>query len=173
MQADTACFTGHRPGKLPWGSDEDSPACRMMKLRLISAAFKACDDGFCRFISGMADGVDLIAAEAVLKLKEARPGVSLECALPYPGAGRNSRNRDRYDRVLAAADRVEVIAQSYSPGCLMRRNRYMVDNSARVIAVYGGGPGGTRATLDYAHKLGREVVLIDLRPKGNSENCGD
>ena len=34
------------------------------------------------FISGMAMGVDIFAAEAVLKLKEKYPQIKLECAIP-------------------------------------------------------------------------------------------
>ena len=30
----TCCFTGHRPEKLPWGSDESSPDCGLLKERL-------------------------------------------------------------------------------------------------------------------------------------------
>ena len=49
----------------------------------------------------------------------------------------------------------------YAPGCMQRRNRYMVDHSALVIAVYDGSAGGTRQTLEYAIRRG--VPFLDLR----------
>ena len=31
------CFTGHRPGKLPWGLNEEDPRCLELKRRLWDA----------------------------------------------------------------------------------------------------------------------------------------
>ena len=46
---------------------------------------------------------------------------------------------------------------------MMRRNRYMVDRSSRLIAVYNGVPkGGTFQTLAYAMKKGLTIHTIDL-----------
>ena len=36
-QAETCCFTGHRPDKLPWGVREDDPRCTDLKARLAAA----------------------------------------------------------------------------------------------------------------------------------------
>lgn len=42
-QSRTCCFTGHRPEKLPWGTDEGDPRCRMLKKKLYDAvAFELC-----------------------------------------------------------------------------------------------------------------------------------
>ena len=30
----SCCFSGYRPGKLPWGNDENDPRCRALKVRL-------------------------------------------------------------------------------------------------------------------------------------------
>ena len=40
-QATTCCFTGHRPDKLPWGTDETAENCLMLK-REIEQALDAC-----------------------------------------------------------------------------------------------------------------------------------
>ena len=65
----TACFTGHRPQNL--GINENSSGFRLFMedleytiLELVS--FK----GITTFISGMALGVDMYAAQTVLKIKE-------------------------------------------------------------------------------------------------------
>ena len=34
----TCCFTGHRPDKLPWGTDESDPRCLALKARLEAEA---------------------------------------------------------------------------------------------------------------------------------------
>lgn len=37
----------------------------------------------------------------------------------------------------------------------------MVDHSSKVIGVFTGAPGGTKETIEYAKKNGREVVAIN------------
>ena len=79
-QAETCCFTGHRPDKLPWGVREDDPRCTDLKARLAAALEAEYDAGTRHFICGMARGADLYFAEAVLALRERRSGVTLEAA---------------------------------------------------------------------------------------------
>ena len=55
----TCCFTGHRPNKLPWGSNEGDPRCLALKERLAREVEAAYDKGYRHFISGMALGCDL------------------------------------------------------------------------------------------------------------------
>ena len=58
-----ACFTGHRPEKLKrmqW----------LIKRDLKNEILRAMDDGINVFISGMARGVDIWAAEIVLSLRD-------------------------------------------------------------------------------------------------------
>ena len=45
---------------------------------------------------------------------------------------------------------------------MMRRNRYMVDNSTILIAAYGGKPGGTMNTLLYALRRGLEIIELPI-----------
>ena len=44
-QAETCCFTGHRPDKLPWGVREDDPRCTDLKARLAAALEAEYDAG--------------------------------------------------------------------------------------------------------------------------------
>ena len=80
--ANICCFTGHRPDKLPWGTDEKDPRCLRVKADIAAALEAAYADGYRHFISGMARGGDLYFAEAVLALREKYPDVLLECARP-------------------------------------------------------------------------------------------
>lgn len=41
------------------------------------------------------------------------------------------------------------------------RNKWMVDHSARVIAIYNGASGGTAKTIAYAEKNGVDVRRYD------------
>ena len=55
-----------------------------------------------------------------------------------------------------------MMQQSYTPGCMQRRNRYMVDHASLLIAVNDGARGGTRSTIEYAFKRGVNVLDIPL-----------
>ena len=159
----TCCFTGHRPAKLPWGSDERDPRCLALKRSMARELEGLYRRGVGHFISGMALGCDLYFAEAVLDLRERYP-VTLECALPFPGQAERWTEdcRRRWRAIVDSCDVETVVQDHYDKGCMLRRDRYMVDRSAVVLAVFDDSPGGTKYTLDYAARRQREVLLLDL-----------
>jgi len=162
----TCCFTGHRPDKLPWGTREDDPRCRALKDSLKEALERAYQAGCRHFICGMARGSDLYFAEAVLALRENYPEITLEGARPCEtqADGWPQSERNRYFGILDRCDYETLVQHHYDRGCMMRRNRYMVDRAARIIAVYDGVPqGGTAQTLLYALRKGLETDI--LRPE--------
>ena len=66
------CFTGHRPDKMEQGEKE-------IKLLLEKAIDEAIENGYVTFITGMAMGTDIWAAEIVLERgkKESRIALSM------------------------------------------------------------------------------------------------
>lgn len=160
----TCCFTGHRPDKLPWRDDEWDPRCLELKQRLADALEAAYEKGMRHFICGMALGADFYFCEAALALRERRPGVTVEAALPCEEQADRwkERDRNRYFRLVAQCDYETMVQHHYDKGCMLRRDRYMVDRSSMIIAVYGGMLGGTMYTLTYAMKKGLEVNILDV-----------
>ena len=161
----TCCFTGHRPAKLPWGNDESDPRCLLLRKKLCHAVQSAYDEGFRHFICGMAQGCDFYFAEEVLALKEIYSDITLEAAIPCPSQADSwsTADRRRYRSILDRCDYETMVQDHYSQGCMQRRNRYMVDHSSLVIAVYDGQSGGTRRTLEYA--IMRGVPFLDINPE--------
>ena len=153
-------FTGHRPEKLPWGDRESDRRCRALQERLFQAVQTAYEQGFRHFLCGMARGCDFWFCEAVLRLRGEHGEVSLEAAIPYAGqAERWDRpDRARYEALLARCDYKTVLQEAYSPGCMQRRNRYLVDHASMLIAVHDGLPGGTQQTIAYALRRGLDIV---------------
>ena len=49
-----------------------------------------------------------------------------------------------------------------------RRDRYMVDRSSVILAVFDGTPGGTLYTLNYAMDKKLEILLLDPIHPGNA-----
>jgi uncharacterized phage-like protein YoqJ len=161
----TCCFTGHRPLKFPWGYDEEWEDCVKLKLKLACEIEAMRQKGVTNFISGMAVGVDMWAAEIVLDLKSAYPQdtIKLIAAIPYEGQANkwSVEYRERYFDILAQADQEVIFQEHYTKNCMHERNRFMVDNSAYMIAVFNGDKGGTANTLHYAESKGLNIVIIN------------
>ena len=160
----TCCFTGHRPEKLPWGYDERDPRCLALKARLDRAVEEAWEKGMRHFICGMAQGADFYFCEAALALRARRPGVTVEAAIPCEEQASRwpEADRERYFRLVEQCDYETMVQRHYDRGCMLLRNRYMVDRSAMLIAVYDGTLGGTMYTLQYAMKRKLDLVILDV-----------
>ena len=160
----TCCFTGHRPEKLPWRNREEDPRCLALKARIERELEEAYRAGYRHFICGMAKGADFYFCEAALALRDRRAGVTVEAAIPCEEqcARWSEGARNRYFDLVGHCDRETMVQRHYDRGCMLRRNRYMVDRSSRLIAVYDGLLlGGTMYTVSYAMKQGLKVVLLD------------
>ena len=164
MKIERSCaFTGHRPKKFPWGYNEADARCLALKKALAEEIAKLVKAGYTDFLSGMAEGADTWAALTVLALKRENPALKLHCVLPCEGQadGWSSSARVRYFSILEQADEVVHVNREYSKNCMLERNRYLVDHTACLLAVYNGEwRGGTAMTVRYAKKLRREVIIL-------------
>ncbi|MBD5092944.1 MAG: DUF1273 domain-containing protein [Subdoligranulum sp.] len=161
----SCAFTGHRPQSLPWGYHETDARCIALKKALAGQIVERVNAGYTDFFSGMAEGVDTWAALTVLALKKENPTLKLHCILPCKGQADRWQTsaRELYASILKQADEIVWVSEAYSRGCMLDRNRYLVDHTACLLAVYNGNwRSGTAMTVRYARKLGREIIL--LRP---------
>ena len=161
----TACsFTGHQPKSFPWKYDETAPGCILLKEVLAAQISALPERGVTDWLSGMAQGVDLWCAQIVLDLGQKNPALKLRCVLPYGGqADRWSDSaRERYHSILKQADSVDYVSRQYYDGCMIDRNHRLVESAGLLLAVFSGvRRSGTGATVNYARKLGREIIVID------------
>ena len=139
-------FSGHRPEKLPWGDNERDERCLALKDAIRQMVEKAYADGYRHFICGMARGCDTYFCEEVLQLRCRVQEIPLEAAIPC----------------LSQSDGGTVVQEKYDPGCMHRRNRYMVDHSSLLLAVHDGSPGGTRYTIEYALRRRKDVLILPV-----------
>lgn len=148
----TVAFTGHRT--------YDGTA----RTALDAAVSRAFDRGFRTFLSGMAVGFDLAAAEAVLAFRAEHPDVRLVAVIPFSGQeGRFSlADRNRFRAVAAASDEVVILSEQFHHGCYAVRNRFLADHASLLIAWYDGSPGGTQYTLRRA--FSRTCEVWNLHP---------
>ena len=164
MRDNSCAFTGHRPHKFPWRYDETDNRCVALKSALMEQIAALVETGITDFYSGGADGVDCWTSLIVLELMKKKPALRLHMLLPYVGQADkwSDSAQERYRFILSQADSLEYVSHDYYDGCMLDRNRRLVDAADLLLAVYNGERrGGTAATVRYARKLGRRVIIVD------------
>lgn len=163
------CFTGHRLQKLPWLEDIYSPLSQAFRNIIRSRILQKIDEGYNYFISGMAQGADMLCADIILDLKHDYPDIKLECALPCEEQTKfwPDIQKQAYSEILAHSDYITVISERYNLACLHMRNQYMVQKSSCIIAIWNGTNGGTKNTIMLASKYGLPIEII------NPDDCVD
>ena len=157
-------FTGHRPHKFPWRYNETDSRCTALKTALAEQITSLAEAGVTAYYGGGADGVDCWATLVVLELKKKNPALNLHLILPHEGQADkwSDSAQERYHSILGQADSVDYVSRKYYDGCMLDRNRRLVDSADLLLAVYNGERrGGTAATVRYARKLGRRIIIID------------
>ena len=160
------CVTGHRPKGFPFPYDTDNVYYNTYLDILGDAVEELMYEGYTHFISGMADGVDLDFASIIVSISDRFEGIVLESALPYPLRTpiRPTESDGVRHALVNKSQKITVVSPQYFRGCMQKRNRYMVDRSDLVLAVWNGEErGGTWDTISYARKKGKPIRYIMLK----------
>lgn len=155
-KAKTVCFSGHRSF---FDSKEE------IKKSLEAAIRKCIESGSERFITGGAIGFDTLAALTIIRLRKEFTQIRLILALPCPPNEQTLKwkeeQKTEYQKILSLADDVKILSEKYTERCMLDRNKYMVDNSCKLIHYLRSGKrGGTKQTVNYAIKQGIELIGI-------------
>ena len=151
----TACFTGHR--------NISNTVLPEIKRILYTEIEKLYFSGIRCFLSGGAIGFDTLAAKAVLKLRQCHTDVSLFLVFPCLNQEKffNETQKKEYHRILSLANGVRQTQNTYYPGCMQARNRYLINNSDLCVAYYTGvSSGGTAYTVRYAERRNKAVINL-------------
>ncbi len=154
MKEKSCCFTGHRN----LGRVDLHELQKLLEDRIL----KLLDRGITNFLAGGARGFDLLAAQAVLRLRERGEPLKLILILPCrdQDQGWNLPDREAYRRTLEQADKSLFLSEKYQEGCMFLRNRYLVDHSSVCICYLAQNRGGTLYTVNYAKRQGLELYNL-------------
>ena len=157
LRVHRCAFTGHRPEKV-----EGYEGRIIVELR--KEILQAIDSGYTTFLTGMSRGVDLWAADIIIHLREQNPKLKLIGVIPFEGFERKWPVdwKKHYKLVLKELDWLHVVSKEYSPEVYQKRNQFMVDHSALVLAVFNGESGGTLNTINYAQEKGVPVRYTEV-----------
>ena len=136
-------FTGHRSGRI-------SQPMLTLFTGMVTEIKRLYALGYRNFLSGMAEGSDLIFAKAVLTVRNELTDIRLVAAIPW-----------LYISLLEEADKTVILSESYHKGCFHRRNDFLVEHAAIMLAYWDGLPyGGTYYTIGKAQMLNRIIINL-------------
>lgn len=151
-------ITGHRPVLLDCGYDESHPVCQAIKAKLEEqiSEILAMNSPEYLFRVPMSMGVGIWAAEIVLQFKRDNPSRNIKLTVVIPYINHIKEMLDdmwcrRYELVTEAADEVVTLEPKYTGFRIEAANRWLVDNSDSVFAVFNNA-------ADYAAKA-REIKM--------------
>ena len=160
----SCAFTGHRPKSFPWKYNEAARECVLLKEVLAAQITSLAEQGVTDYLSGMALGTNLWSAQIVLDLQKKYPALKLHAILPCEGQEIRwtAPAQAQYHAILNQASKVVYVSRTYTSNCMLERNRYLAAHASILLAVYNGTQrSGTGATVNYARKLGRKIIVID------------
>lgn len=160
----TACFSGHREDALPLGETVVGYAATdLLKTLLAGCIEQAVQDGYRYFLDGLAEGVDLWAADDLIYRKqhgtEVLHLIAVEPCLHYLESRRSGR-----EAMLHYVEHCEAVITIPYQGkfSFLRRNDYMLEHSWRLICVIHKTSGGTAYTLKRAIRERKEIACISM-----------
>ena len=169
-QAQTLCFTGHRPEKLPQGKQ-----LHALLETLYYHIDSAVSQGYYYFLDGMADGIDYYAAEYLLQKRQTCPEICIIGIQPCQNYQDFFRHRhydlqhllhmqEAFDEVICLEGIYEKYASVQNSILFRNRNRFLVDHASRLIAVCSLERSGSKQTYDYAKAKHLSVCRIEANP---------
>lgn len=144
--------TGHRPEKLGGYTEEAFKALTEFAEDWLRRTKPA------KIITGMALGWDQAVAMACVNAK-----VPFIAAVPCDGQESQwpVKSQEFYVWLLSKAEKtVYVSDKPYFDGCMQLRNKWMVDNSDALLALFNGSAGGTKNCFDYATNCKKIVINL-------------
>ena len=154
MKKTVCCFTGHRTIR-----EEDA---KNIIGALDTHINRLVENGVSVFRSGGAMGFDTLAALCVIKCRQKNPHVRLVLFLPCRDQAKfwGEYEKGVHDYIIANADEVVYTSDEYWDGCMLHRNRLMVEGSSYCIAYCQRSRSGTAYTVAYAEKYGVEIINV-------------
>lgn len=122
--------------------------------------------GVTRFFTGGNLGFDTLAAQVVLRVREDHPEVRLALVLPSRDQADKWPQRavETYEDIKSRSDEVIYTSETGGYGAILRRNRYMMDESDYCLCYLTKTSGRTAELVRYAERTDHPVINIANDP---------
>lgn len=113
------------------------------------------------FLIGMAVGFDTICFNVLEEIKKTED-IKIIAVIPCENQDINysDTQKKEYARMLNVADEKIYVSKKYTKYCMLKRNRYLIDNSSVVIIYERKEKSGTSYTKNYAIKKGVPIIKV-------------
>ena len=146
----TVCVSGHRDVERNFD-----------KEKLKGIFIKLIEGGVDTFLVGMAVGFDTICFHILEELKSEFNIRIIACIPCITQSYKfNILQKKEYERMLSVSDEKVYVSKEYTPYCMFKRNKFMVDNSTVLVCYLRKSSGGTYNTYNYAKKIDRTMILV-------------
>lgn len=155
-------FSGYRASKLRHSINKGCGDYSLIEESIQEAITQLIDRGYNTFITGGADGFDLLATKAILSLREEHKDIKLVVAVPFLGqeASYSEQDREFYEQSLERANHIEIVSYNFHSRAYLDRNDFMLANSSQLICYFDGQRGGTMYTYNRAKRLSMGIVNL-------------
>lgn len=154
----TVFFTGHRD--YTFNFEESNRAVRLIAELVVK-------NEVLDFYAGGAQGWDMRFENMVLNIRDTFfSDVKLHLVLPCPPDEQTANwdidDKDEYQRILEAADSVEIVSPHYDKSCMKKRNQRLAELGDVCVCYYNEKRtrSGTGQTVRMAEKMGKEIINI-------------
>lgn len=160
------CFTGCRPHKINMPYDISDKQYNTLVAKITEKVIYYIQQGVNTFYSGGADGIDILSFFVVHKLKKQYPNIKNIVCIPTSKQREWSKSGKWYDMMLKLADETILVyeIEEYKSDNinvkLNNRNKYMVNNSDYILAIWNGSSGGTFNCIKYGQKENKKIDYI-------------
>lgn len=72
----------------------------------------------------------------------------------------SQNDKEKLIKLLKEADKVRILSNEYYEGCMLDRNRYLIDNSLYLICYKRNEKGGTAYTERYAKEKQKKIIYL-------------
>ena len=150
----TVAFTGHR--------NINREDILLLPSLLEETILKLARRGAVVFRAGGAMGFDTLAALKVLDMKERLPQLELELVLPCKNQTErwDAASVRTYGYILNNSTRHRFLYETYVDGCMLARDRQLVEGADVCVAYCARSHGGAAYTCAYALKRGVELINL-------------
>lgn len=125
--------------------------------------------GVTNFYAGGAIGWDTTCESLILSLKGIYPQIRLNIILPCPpeiqSAKWNDEQKEKYNRILKAANSIEIVSRNQDNDCTKKRNARLVELGDICLCYYNekNFRSGTGKTVRMAQKAEKQIInMYDL-----------
>ena len=153
------CFSGYSTFNLSNANPDYQNLKKTIKFVIKNLLFQ----GYAYYLCGFDQGTDLYFAESLCELKASYPELRLESVIPYENQGESwpDNERERYYNLLAKCDKETILNTQYKNGCVIERNKLMIDHSEVLLVIFDGELSLTMQAIQYAKKSSKNIICLD------------